>query len=66
MVIDIYEELYGNNEVSILFEGAQGFELDIDWGDYPYVTSSHCTTGAVCLNGIPPQKIRKIYDDNHR
>ena len=22
----------------------QGFELDIDWGDYPYVTSSHCTT----------------------
>ena len=37
--IDIYEEFYGNTSVKILFEGAQGFELDIDWGDYPYVTS---------------------------
>jgi len=61
MVIDIYDELYGNNEVSILFEGAQGFELDIDWGDYPYVTSSHCTVGSAVLNGVPPQKIRKVF-----
>jgi len=61
MVIDIYDELYGENEVSILFEGAQGFELDIDWGDYPYVTSSHCTVGSAVLNGVPPQKIRNVY-----
>jgi adenylosuccinate synthase len=61
MVIDIYDELYGENEVSILFEGAQGFELDIDWGDYPYVTSSHCTVGSAILNGVPPQKIRNVY-----
>jgi adenylosuccinate synthase len=61
MVIDIYDELYGENEVSILFEGAQGFELDIDWGDYPYVTSSHCTIGSAVLNGVPPQKIRNVY-----
>lgn len=45
----------------ILAEGAQGFALDIDWGDYPYVTSSHCTVGSVCLNGVSPRKIRKIY-----
>ena len=45
----------------VLAEGAQGFALDIDWGDYPYVTSSHCTVGSVCLNGISPRKIRKIY-----
>jgi len=44
-----------------LCEGAQGFELDIDWGDYPYVTSSHCNVGSVVLNGIPPQKIRNIF-----
>jgi adenylosuccinate synthase len=45
----------------ILFEGAQGFGLDIDWGDYPYVTSSHCTVGSAILNGVPPQAIRKVY-----
>jgi len=60
-LIDIYEELHGEKECKILFEGAQGFELDIDWGDYPYVTSSHCTVGSAILNGVPPQKIRKIY-----
>lgn len=60
-LIDIYEELHGPNECKILFEGAQGFELDVDWGDYPYVTSSHCTVGSAILNGVPPQKIRKVF-----
>ena len=45
----------------MLFEGAQGFYLDVDWGDYPYVTSSHCTVGSAVMNGVPPQKIRKVY-----
>jgi len=61
MVIDIYEELHNNEDNKILFEGAQGFELDVDWGDYPYVTSSHCTVGSAVLNGVPPQRIRKVY-----
>lgn len=61
MLIDIYEEFHGSNRVRILFEGAQGFELDIDWGDYPYVTSSHCTVGSAILNGVPPHKIRNVY-----
>jgi adenylosuccinate synthase len=60
-VIDMYEEFHGKDDVNILFEGAQGFELDVDWGDYPYVTSSHCTVGSAVLNGVPPQKIRKVY-----
>lgn len=61
-VIDIYQFLHGmQRDVNILCEGAQGFQIDIDWGDYPYVTSSHCTVGAACLNGIPPHKIRRIY-----
>ena len=60
-IIDIYDAWFVNRVArSILCEGAQGFHLDIDWGDYPYVTSSHCTVGAVCLNGIPPQNIRKV------
>jgi len=60
-IIDIYDELHGKEPVRILFEGAQGFELDIDWGDYPYVTSSHCTVGGALNNGVPHQKIRDVY-----
>ena len=58
----MYKEFFENeNDVVALFEGGQGFYLDIDWGDYPYVTSSHCTTAGAMLNGIPPQSIRHIY-----
>jgi len=60
-LVDMYEELYSKPNVEILFEGAQGFGLDIDHGDYPYVTSSHCTTAAALLNGVPPQAIRKVW-----
>ena len=51
------EELRGN----ILCEGAQGFWLDLDYGNYPYVTSSTTLPYASCSLGFPPQKIRKIY-----
>jgi adenylosuccinate synthase len=60
----MYRELYENeayNEIEILFEGAQGFGLDVDWGDYPYVTSSHCTVGSALLNGVPPRAIRDVW-----
>ena len=58
MLIDMYEEFHGAEDVTILFEGAQGFELDIDFGDYPYVTSSHCTVGGAILNGVAPKYLR--------
>jgi adenylosuccinate synthase len=46
---------------SILAEGAQGALLDIDFGTYPYVTSSNTTSGgAITGLGIPPTKINKI------
>ena len=63
-IIDMYQELHNNDdfeEIKILFEGAQGFGLDIDWGDYPYVTSSHCTVGSALLNGVPPKSIRDVW-----
>jgi adenylosuccinate synthase len=59
-IIDFYQHSR-QNDLRILAEGAQGFHLDIDWGNYPYVTSSHCTVGSVCLNGIPYNTIRKVY-----
>ena len=61
-LIDLYEELHSENtQCRILFEGAQGFGLDIDWGDYPYVTSSTCTVGAAVANGVPPSKVRNVW-----
>ena len=60
-LVDIYEELYEKPDIEILFEGAQGFGLDVDHGDYPYVTSSHCTTAAALLNGVPPQAVRNVW-----
>jgi adenylosuccinate synthase len=45
----------------ILFEGAQGTQLDVDHGTYPYVTSSNPISGAVCAGaGIGPDKIQHI------
>ncbi len=62
-VIDLYEYLHtlADRQLRVLCEGAQGFQIDIDWGDYPYVTSSHCTIGSAILNGIPPQSISKVF-----
>ena len=61
-LIDLYREFHeALVQPTILCEGAQGFGLDIDWGEYPYVTSSHCTTGGALLNGIPPQAVRRVY-----
>ena len=46
---------------SILFEGAQGTFLDIDFGTYPFVTSSNSIAGGVCAgSGVAPTKIHKI------
>lgn len=42
----------------ILFEGAQGTLLDIDYGTYPFVTSSNCVSGAAAAgSGIAPQAL---------
>ena len=45
----------------ILFEGAQGTMLDIDYGTYPFVTSSNATAGGVSTGaGVPPTAIHRI------
>lgn len=46
----------------ILAEGAQGAMLDIDYGTYPFVTSSNTISGGVCAGlGVAPQKIKEVY-----
>jgi adenylosuccinate synthase len=46
----------------LLVEGANATMLDIDFGTYPFVTSSNCTAGGVCTGlGIPPRLIGDVY-----
>lgn len=46
---------------SILFEGAQGAFLDVDFGTYPFVTSSNTSSAGACTGtGVPPHKIDRI------
>ncbi len=47
---------------SILAEGAQGSLLDVDFGSYPFVTSSNTTCAGVCSGlGVAPSKIGQVY-----
>ena len=61
LIVDLYDEFHNKEDVYVLCEGAQGFGIDVDWGDYPFVTSSHCTTAGALLNGIPPQAINRVW-----
>ncbi len=62
----INSEYYLNNALKegkkILAEGAQGTLLDIDFGSYPFVTSSNTTTAGVCNGlGIAPSNVGKVF-----
>jgi len=51
-----------NNGKTVLAEGAQGTLLDIDFGSYPFVTSSNTVTSGVCSGlGIAPSKINNVF-----
>jgi adenylosuccinate synthase len=58
-------EYFINDKISqgkkVLAEGAQGSMLDVDFGTFPFVTSSNTISGGVCTGlGIAPQKIREV------
>ncbi len=58
--VELLRKLLKDNR-KILFEGAQGVLLDIDFGTYPYVTSSNPTPGGILTgSGIPPNLISNI------
>lgn len=62
--IDSEEYLYQaqQNGKSILAEGAQGSLLDIDFGTYPFVTSSNTTAAGACTGlGVAPNKIGEVF-----
>lgn len=58
-IFTLHEAL--RREEKVLFEGAQATMLDIDYGTYPYVTSSHPVAGGVCVGaGVGPKAINKV------
>ena len=63
MIADVSRTLYEKNQRGerLLFEGAQGTLLDIDYGTYPFVTSSNCIAGAASGGaGVPPQMLNYV------
>jgi adenylosuccinate synthase len=62
----IDSEYFINNEINegstVLAEGAQGSLLDIDFGSYPFVTSSNTVTAGACTGlGVAPKCIGEVY-----
>ena len=62
----IDSEFYLNSALkegkTILAEGAQGSLLDVDFGTYPYVTSSNTTAAGACTGlGIAPNKVKDVF-----
>jgi adenylosuccinate synthase len=58
-VVWLHEQL--EKKKRILFEGAQGTFLDIDFGTYPFVTSSNTTAGGSCTgSGVPPHRMDRV------
>ena len=63
MIADVPRILFEKNARGerLLFEGAQGTLLDIDYGTYPFVTSSNCVAGAASSGaGVPPQMLQYV------
>jgi adenylosuccinate synthase len=61
MIVDTIQYMHqaiDNPKKRIIAEGANAALLDMDFGTYPYVTSSSTTVGGVCTGlGVPPQRI---------
>lgn len=56
--VDLINQNLNDPNKRIIAEGANAVMLDIDYGTFPYVTSSSTTIGGVCTGlGIPPQQI---------
>jgi len=58
-LIDMHSLIHAEPK-KFLAEGAQGYWLDIDFGDYPFVTSSNTGVGAVLNNGFNFKQVRDV------
>ena len=59
---EVYVNTALDNGVPVLAEGAQGSLLDIDFGTYPFVTSSNTLSAGVCTGlGVAPTRVGKVF-----
>jgi len=58
-LIDMHSLIHSSPK-KFLAEGAQGYWLDVDFGDYPFVTSSNTGVGAVLNNGFNYKQVRNV------
>lgn len=59
---EVYINKLLKSEKSILAEGAQGTMLDVDFGSYPFVTSSNTVSAGACTGlGVAPRNIGNVY-----
>jgi adenylosuccinate synthase len=58
-IVDMHSLIHSSPK-RFLAEGAQGYWLDVDFGDYPYVTSSNTGVGAVLNNGFNYKQVRNV------
>jgi adenylosuccinate synthase len=59
-IFTLHQAIAGK-QLAVLVEGANAALLDVDFGTYPFVTSSNCTVGGVCTGlGLPPTSIRTV------
>lgn len=59
-IVDPYLLFNKGSAVRVMFEGAQGFMLDVDWGNYPYVTSSSCLASGIATTGFNFRNIDRV------
>lgn len=60
-LVDFHKEIHSDFSNMLLLEGAQGFYLDLHFGEYPFVTSSHCGVAGALLNGVSHKDIRHVF-----
>jgi len=58
-LVDMHSIIHSSPN-KFLAEGAQGYWLDVDFGDYPFVTSSNTGVGAVLNNGFNYKQVRNV------
>ena len=60
-IVDTVALMSSFRSLNVVCEGANSFMSDVDFGTYPYVTSSNTTSGSACIGlGIPPTRISSV------
>lgn len=60
-IVDVTDFMIEHDKENVLFEGAQSTQLDVTWGEYPFVTSSYCLAQNALVSTGVRKEINKVY-----